>query len=87
MYITNVGVYSKVASSVTAAEITPINPDIPSQTHSITITCTIHPESIADMCEVMAVPDSGDTITGMYVRIYVIYIDNVCYVGTYVCTV
>ena len=65
MYITNVSVYSTVASSVTAAEITPIDPDISSQIFSITVTCTIHPESTAYMCEVMAVPDSGDTITGM----------------------
>ena len=67
VYVTNVCVYFAVASSVTDAEITPINPNVPSQTFSITVTCTIHPESDADMCVMMAVPASGDPITGMYV--------------------
>ena len=74
-------VYFAVASSVTAAEIIPINPNIPSHTHSITVTCTIHPDSTADMCVVMAVPVSvsGDTITGMCIYVCsCVYIQNKC---------
>ena len=46
-----------MASSVTDAQVTVNNPNVPSSTHSITVTCTIHPESDADVCVVMAVAD------------------------------
>ena len=42
---------SPVASSVIGITATP-NTDAPSNTYNYTIICTIHPESIADECEV-----------------------------------
>ena len=35
-----------------------------SELYNITVTCTIHPDSTADQCVVMAMADDGDTITG-----------------------
>ena len=35
-------------------------------TYSITVTCTIHPDSDADMCEMVAMAD-GQTITGEHI--------------------
>ena len=53
-----------VASSVTDAAIVITPEDATNLTYSLSVTCTIHRESDADMCEVMIVPDSGDTVTG-----------------------
>ena len=39
-------------------------PNVSSTLQSITVTCTIHPESIADQCVVMAMDDDGVTRTG-----------------------
>ena len=38
--------------------------DATNTTYSITVTCTIHPDSDADQCVVMAMAD-GQTLTGM----------------------
>ena len=35
-----------------------------SELYNITVTCTIHPDSIVDQCVVMAMADDGDTIAG-----------------------
>ena len=52
-----------MASSVIGITATP-NTDAPSNTYNYTIICTIHPESIADECEVTVA--SGEmTITSM----------------------
>ena len=65
MYVTNDYVYFTVASSVTDVMITPIDPDVVNLTYSINVTCTIDPESLADMCVVMAVSASGLSVEGM----------------------
>ena len=61
MYILN---YYPVSSSVTSTTVTPISPNVTSELYNITVTCTIHPDSKADQCEVMAVADGRVTITG-----------------------
>ena len=35
-----------------------------SELYNITVTCTIHPDSIVDHCVVMAMADDEDTIAG-----------------------
>ena len=40
-------------------------PNANNELHSITVTCTIHPDSTADQCVVMAMADDGETITGI----------------------
>ena len=42
-------------------------PNATNELHSITVTCTIHPDSTADQCVVMAMADGRVTRTGMYV--------------------
>jgi len=42
-----------VASSVIDITATPNNPNTPSTEQDFTFTCTMHPESTADKCEVM----------------------------------
>ena len=49
---------SLVGPSVTNAEFLLV-PSNSSNVHSITVTCTINPESTAEQCEVMAIPTSG----------------------------
>ena len=56
-----------VSSSVSDVRVIMITPeDIANTTYSITVTCTIHLDSYADMCEVMARAD-GQTLTGEHV--------------------
>lgn len=59
MYI----VFCLVSSSVA----TLTYPDCPSLTNFTVVTCTIHPSSNANVCEVIAIPndDSQATIAGM----------------------
>ena len=45
-------------------------PNATNELHSITVTCTIHPDSTADQCVVMAMADGRVTITGTYVHTY-----------------
>ena len=52
------------ASSVTSTTVTLISPNVTSELYSITVTCTIHPDSAADMCVVMAMSDGGVTRMG-----------------------
>ena len=40
-------------------------PDVTSGQYSITFNCTIHPNSTADQCVVMAIDDGGVTRMGM----------------------
>ena len=55
-----------LASSVTNA-VTILNaPNATNEVHSITVTCTIHPDSTADQCVVMAMADGGGSTAGNY---------------------
>ena len=68
-----------LVSSVTNAVTTLISPNVTSELYNITVTCTIHPDSTADQCVVMAMADGRVTRTGnkiiaiilIYVRTYV----------------
>ena len=40
-------------------------PNATNELHSITVTCTIHPDSTADQCVVVAMADGRVTRTGM----------------------
>ena len=51
-----------------------ISPNITSELYNITVTCTIHPESEADQCEVRAMDDGRVTITGTCIFVYIQYI-------------
>ena len=52
-------------------------PDVSTTLQSITVTCTIHPESTADQCVVMAMDDNGRVIsTGNHIGTVSIY--DVC---------
>ena len=42
-------------------------PNATNELHSITVNCTIHPNSTADQCVVMAIADGRVTRTGMYI--------------------
>ena len=53
-----------VAPSVTEAVATLVTPNENRTEHSITVTCTVHPESDADMCVVMAMADGRITRSG-----------------------
>ena len=44
-------------------------PNATNQLVSITVTCTIHPNSTADQCVVVAMGDGRVTITGTYMYI------------------
>ena len=63
-----------VASSVTNTTATLISPNVISELYNITVTCTIHPESEADLCEVRAMDDGGETRTGTCTFMYIHYI-------------
>ena len=43
-----------------------ISPNVTSQLYNITVTCTIHSDSTADQCVVMAMADGRVTRTGKY---------------------
>ena len=53
-----------VAPSVTEAMATLVTPNENKIEHTITVTCTVRPESDADMCVVMAMADSRTTREG-----------------------
>lgn len=56
-------IISTVSSSVVNATVTLNTPDQNRQLYSITVTCTIHPNSMANTCVVMAVAGQ-ETYTG-----------------------
>ena len=60
--------YFPVASSVTDTQVTVNNPNVTSSAHFITVTCTIHPESNADVCVVMAVANNQVITSNDYVK-------------------
>ena len=54
-----------VSSSVSDAQVTTIIPeDATNSTYSITVNCTINPDSTADMCEVTATANGQIILTG-----------------------
>ena len=59
---------------------------VASQLYNITVTCTIHPDSIADQCVVMAMADDGVTRTGEICNhcFYKIVDTTEAYVHTYI---
>ena len=59
-----------VAPSVTETVATLVTPNENRTEHSITVTCTVRPESDADMCVVMAMADGRTTRTGTYINTY-----------------
>ena len=50
--------------------VTLISPDVASNLYNIIVICTIHPDSTADQCVVMAMADGRVARTGMHVHIY-----------------
>ena len=71
--------YSAVTSSVTSTTVATITSNVTSELYNITVTCTIHPDSIADQCVVMAMADGGVTRTGNNIILWYVYthINNV----------
>ena len=55
-----------VTPSVTEAVATLVTPNENRTEHSITVTCTVHHESVTDMCVVMAMADGRPSRTGKY---------------------
>ena len=61
-----------VAPSVTEVVATLVTPNDSITEHSITVTCTVHPDSNADMCVVMAMAVGRTTREGTYVCTYTV---------------
>ena len=57
-----------VAPSVTDVAATLVTPNDNIIEHSITVTCTVHPDSDADMCVVMAMAVGRTTREGTYMH-------------------
>ena len=55
---------------MTSITVTLIAPNVTSELYNITVTCTIHPDSIADQCVVMAMDDGRVTRTGIMASWY-----------------
>ena len=68
-----------VAPSVTEAVATLVTPNENRTEHSITVTCTVHPESDADMCVVMAMADGIMTRSGKYAATYIMNDHITCF--------
>ena len=72
-----------VAPSVIDATATLDTPNENRLLHSITVKCVIHPDSTADMCEVMIIAN-GQTLTDNeyeYIRIHIIYLNTIQELG------
>ena len=54
-----------VDSSVITAVAKVISPNVTIPLYNITVTCTVHPNSTADQCVVMAIADNRVTRIGM----------------------
>ena len=54
-----------MSSSVTNTTAELISFNVTSELYNITVTCTIHPDSTADQCVVMAMADGRMTRAGM----------------------
>ena len=52
-------IYFSIGTSVVDAIIVLSTPNANNELHSITVTCTIHRDSTADQCVVMAMDDNG----------------------------
>ena len=70
---------------MTNTTITLISPNVTSELYNITVTCTIHPDSAADECVVMAKADDGRvTRTGNYIHICICMYIYIHYIAKYV---
>ena len=76
-----------VAPSVTEAVATLVTPNENRTEHSITVTCTVHPESDADMCVVMALADGRMTRSGkqLCTKCMAILLTLYSYAHLYIC--
>ena len=63
-----------VAPSVTEAVATLVTPNDTMTEHSIIVTCTVRPDSNADMCVVMTMAVGRTTREGTYVCAYILYV-------------
>ena len=70
-YVDYVHFFQLVASSVITATPMLMCTPVASQLYNITVTCTIHPDSTADQCVVIAMADGRVTRTGKYMHTYV----------------
>ena len=80
--------YFPVSSAVTNATVTMITPeDATNETYSITVNCTIHPDSDADVdtCEVMAI-DNGLTREGNECKYIILYVHTFKYISIRIST-
>ena len=65
--------------------VTTITPNVTSELYNITVTCTIHPDSTADECVVMAMDDDdGESRTGSHAHMYIMHTYVRMYIYTYV---
>ena len=64
LHSVNTKFFQPVASSVITAIPMLMCSPVASQLYNITVTCTIHPDSTADQCVVMAMADGRVTRTG-----------------------
>ena len=71
------------ASSVTDTVAILNVPNTTNEVHSITVTCTIHPNSTADQCVVMAMDDGRVISTGNHIDVNLIPAMNM-YIAMYV---
>ena len=65
--------FQSLASSMTNTVAILNAPNATNEVHSITVTCTIHPNSTADQCVVMAMDDGRVISTGNYIDVKYMY--------------
>ena len=56
--------------------VTLVSLNVTSELYNITVTCTIHPDSRADRCLVIAMDDGQATITGIMTSVVCMCIDT-----------
>ena len=86
LYVRTICVYTyfPVSSSVTNATVTMITPENDTNTtYSITITCTIHPDSDTDVCEVRAIGNNGQVLPGNECEYIILYVHLRTYIYQY----
>ena len=75
-----------VASSVTNVIAVLDAPNQYKDTHSISITCTIHPKSEVDLCEAVLISSENLTIIGILYSIICMYKGSLCIYCSFLCT-
>ena len=66
-----------MASSVISAISVPVCTPAVSELYNVNVTCIIHPDSIAELCVVMAMTDDGDTKIGEVHKILCVFINYI----------